>query len=163
MNKFRSRSAAGYSILQPKSLHFHLCFWAILVHPGRKNNPKVVLFYDFSVYFVKYLRKCYSDIRKHFSIKNNILFSHTSDECTISVTFFFYGSRKSFDSKFSKVSLFLFSTLVSMLSLFYQCQSYLFIDLASSESKPFCKSNKFFMSSLSLKPVCYSYHLNYWL
>ena len=163
MNKFRSRSFAGCSILQPKSFHSYSRFWAILAHPGRKNNPAVVLFYDFCVHFVKYLRKCNRNIGKNFSIKDDIVFCHTSDKCAVFVPFFFYCSRKSLDSKSSEVSLFLFSAFVSMLSLFYQCQSYLFIYFTSSESKPLCKSNKLFMSSLSLKPVCYSYHLNYWL
>ena len=141
----------------------HLRFWTILAHPGRKNNRKVVLFYNFNVHFVKYLRKRNCNIGKNFSIENNIVLGHTSDKRTIFIPFFFYRSRKSFDSKFSKISLFFFSTFICMLSLFYQCQSYLFIYFASSESKPLCKFNKFFMSSLSLKSVCYSYHVNYWL
>jgi hypothetical protein len=118
--------------LQPKPLHYHLYFWASLAHPGRKNNPAVVLFYDFCIYFVKYLRECNSDIGKNFSIENNILFGHTSDKCAISIAFFFYGSRKSFYSKSSKVSLFFFPTFVGMLSLFDKSQSHLFVDLASS-------------------------------
>ena len=30
---------AGRSILQSKTLHFHLFFWASLAHPGRKKQP----------------------------------------------------------------------------------------------------------------------------
>ena len=129
----------------------------------KKTTVVVVLFYNFCIYFVKYLRESNCDIGKDLSIKHNVLFGHASDKGTVFISLFFYCSRKSFDSKFSKISLFFFSTYISVLSLFNQCQSYLFVYLASSESKPLRKSDKFLMSSLSLKPVCYSYHLNYWL
>ena len=129
----------------------------------KKTTRAAVLFYYLCINLVEYLGECYCNIGKDFSVEYDIVFGHASYECTISVPFCFDCSRQSFDPKSSKISFFLFSAFVSMLSLFHQCQSHLFIYFASSESEPFCKSDKLFVSSLSLKPVCYSYHVNYWL
>ena len=117
------------------------------------------LFYYFFEYLIKNGWECYSNIRQHFSVEKDILFSHLSNEGTIFPSLFSNDSRKSFDPKFSKVSLLFFSIYISMLTLFYQCQSNLLIYLASSESKPFRKLDKFFMSSLSMKSIFYSNHL----
>lgn len=129
----------------------------------KKTTIGVVLFYNFCIYFVKYFWECNSDIGKHFSVEFDIFLCHAVYKSAVGSSFFSNNCWQSLDSKLSKISLLFFSRNIRMLSLFYQCKSYLFIYLASSESKPLCKIDKFFVSSLSLKPVRYSYHLNYWL
>lgn len=124
----------------------------------RNINGELWIVHCFSYNLIKDCRECKSDIWEYFSIKLDILTIHRCDETAIAKTFCSQSSRHSFYPYLSLFSLLFFSSFVRMLSLFDQCQSYLFIDSRSSESKSCCQISKLFMSLMSLETICYSYH-----
>ncbi len=124
--------------------------------PARTSSSS--LLNDFSTDFIKDSWKRQSDVGQYFSIQLYALRSNCTSKSTIRNTFCSNSSRQSLNPELSEFSLLFFSTLISMLSLFYQSSSYLLIYLASTKSKSFSSSEEFAMSSLFCKTVLYSNH-----